>query len=141
MSDGIVNQERPGDHNNNEGLKRQFFGPSACQDDGRHQSKHHLESGEERRGNGLATEAGVPRERDEENVVKRIPDVASKRRITEDQPETNHVPHDAADHKSCQRLHEHAQAVLAPDQSRLAYAHSWGLQVDERGGKKHKSCA
>ena len=37
-----------------------------------------------------------------------------------------------------QCLHEHAQAVLAPDHARLANAHRWGLKVDECGGENHE---
>ena len=40
-----------------------------------------------------------------------------------------------------QRLHEHAQAVLAPDQSRLANAHRWCLKVHKCGGENHESSA
>jgi len=46
VSDGIVDEQGPGDHDNDEGLKREFFGPCTRQNNGHHESKHHLKSSE-----------------------------------------------------------------------------------------------
>ena len=100
---GVVNEERPCYHHDDKRLKRELFCPSTRQYDGRHEGKHHLKGGEERRGNGLAAEAGVPWKGEEHKMIKRVANVAPYRGVSKHQAETNKIPHHASDDEACLR--------------------------------------
>ena len=53
----IVYKDRPQKHDEDERLKIQFFRPTACQNNGTHQSKHHLKDTVDHSWNSVVLEA------------------------------------------------------------------------------------
>ena len=75
---------------------------------------------------------------EEEGMLERADEPSAAHRGGKCEGEAEHEPEEGADDHARERLHQHAEAVLAADEPRLGDADGRRLQHDEGGGRHHE---